>query len=73
MEFITGLPTSEGKDVVFVIINRLTKYAHFFGISSKAKSIQVIDSYVKNIFKRYGFPKFIPSLLAIFGRNYFFK
>jgi len=56
MEFITGLPTFEGKDVIFVIIQQLTKYAHFVGISSKSKSSQVDDSYVKNIFKLHGFP-----------------
>jgi hypothetical protein len=61
MEFITGLPTSEGKYVIFVIVDRLTKYAHFVGISSKSKASQVVDSYVKNIFKLHGFPKVIVS------------
>jgi hypothetical protein len=61
MEFITSLPTSEGKYAIFVIIDRLTKYSHFVGISSKSKAIQVTDSYVKNIFKLHGFPKVIIS------------
>ena len=50
MDFIIGLPTLEGKDSIFVVIDRLTKYAHFISISSKAKESQVTDSYVKNIF-----------------------
>jgi hypothetical protein len=34
MDFITGLPKSEGKDAIFVVVDRLTKYAHFCGIQS---------------------------------------
>ena len=60
MDFI-GLTTSEGNDSIFVVIDRLTKYAHFISISSKAKAIQVADSYVKNIFNLIGFPKVIVS------------
>ena len=60
MDFISGLPTLEGKNSIFVVIDRLTKYAHFISISSKAKEIQVADSYVKNIFK-HGFPNVIVS------------
>lgn len=72
MDFITGILTFEGKDVIFVIVDWLTKYAHFIGNSSKAETSQVADSYVKNIFKPHQFPKVslgIPSLLATFGRN----
>ena len=61
MDFITDLPTSEGKDSIFVVVDILTKYAHFISISSKAKASQVIDNYVKNIFKLHGFPKVIVS------------
>jgi hypothetical protein len=61
MDFITSLPTSEGKDVIFVIVDRITKYAHFVGISLKSKATQVIDSYFKSIFKIHGFPKVIVS------------
>jgi len=61
MDFITGLPTYKGKDVILVIVDRLTKYTHFFLISSKSKASQVVDSYVKNIFKLHGFPKVIVS------------
>ena len=59
MDFITDLPTSEGKDSIFAVINILTKYAHFISISSKAKASQVVDNYVKNMFKLHGFPKVI--------------
>jgi len=61
MDFITDLPISKGKDSIFVTVDRLTKHAHFIGISSKAKASQVVDSYVKNICKLHGFFKVIIS------------
>jgi hypothetical protein len=59
MDFITGLPTYKGNDVICVIVDRLTKYVNFVRIYSKAKASQVVDGYVKNIFKLHGFPKVI--------------
>ena len=37
MDFITDLPTSKGKDRIFVVDYRSTKYYDFIHISSKAK------------------------------------
>ena len=32
MDFITGLPKVNGKDCIYVVVDRLTKYAHLFAI-----------------------------------------
>lgn len=35
MDFITGFPTIHGKDCIYVVIDRLTNFAHFFAISAR--------------------------------------
>jgi len=32
MDFIEGLPMSDGNDMIFIVVDRLTKYAHFMGL-----------------------------------------
>jgi len=34
MDFIEGLPKAKGKDTILVTVDRMTKYAHFFSLSS---------------------------------------
>ena len=43
MDFITGLPAVQGKDYIFVVVDRLTKYAHFFAISARYTATQVSE------------------------------
>ena len=38
MDFITGLHESEGKSVIIVIVDQLTKYAHFCALSHPFKA-----------------------------------
>jgi hypothetical protein len=33
MDFITGLPQVQGKDSIFMVVEHLTKFIHFFSIS----------------------------------------
>ena len=44
MDFITGLPKFEGKSVIMVVVDRLTKYAHFFALSHPFKASMVANT-----------------------------
>jgi hypothetical protein len=40
MDFITGLPRVQGRDCIIVVVDRPTKFAHFFSIPMDYKAIQ---------------------------------
>ena len=61
MDFITGLPKSQGKDSIFVVVDRLTKYVHFFAIVSTISASEVAALFFKDIFRLHGLPNVIIS------------
>jgi hypothetical protein len=61
MDFIEGLPRSKGKDVILVVVDRLTKYAHFLTLTHPFTAHQVATLFMDNIFKLHGPPKVIVS------------
>ena len=61
MDFITGLPKSEGKSVIMVVVDRLTKYAHFCALSHPFKESTVSIAFMETIQKLHGNPKIIVS------------
>ena len=61
MDFITGLPKSEGKSVIMVVVDRLTKYAHFCALSHPFKASIVFTAFMETIQKLHGNPKIIVS------------
>jgi len=57
MDFITKLPkTSGGYDAIWVIVDRLTKSAHFIPIRETYSMEQLTRLYVKEIVSRHGAP-----------------
>eukprot|EP00253_Pinus_taeda_P027596 PITA_27596 len=61
MDFITGLPMVQGKDCIFVVVDRVTKYSHFFAISAHYTAAQVAELFFREIFRLHGLPKTITS------------
>jgi hypothetical protein len=61
MDFIIGLPKSEGKSVIMVIVDRLTKYAHFCALSHPFKASTVATTFMEIVQKLHGSPKIIAS------------
>ena len=55
MDFVTGLPCSqEGHDVIWVIVDRLTKTAHFIAIRTDYKVPKLCKLYIDRIVKLHG-------------------
>lgn len=56
MDFIEGLPKSKGKSVVWVVVDRLTKYAHFIVLSHPYSAGDITKLFMENIFRLHGMP-----------------
>lgn len=61
MDFIEGLPKTHGKTVIWVVIDRLTKFAHFVPLAHPYTAKTVAEAFVHEIFKLHGMPKSIIS------------
>ena len=62
MDFVTKLPKSpNGYDTIWVIVDRLTKSAHFLPIKENDKMEKLTWTYLKEIVRLHGVPKSIIS------------
>jgi hypothetical protein len=73
MDFITGLPKSEGKSVIMVIVDRLTKYAHFCALFHPFKSSIVSTAFMETIKMLHGSPNIIVSDIDSIFTGHFWK
>lgn len=74
MDFIEGLPKSHGKTTIFVVVDRLTKYAHFMSLSHPYTAKDVAQLFLDNVYKLHRLPSTIVSdrdvvLQVCFGKN----
>ena len=57
MDFIVGLPkTPNGHDSIWVIIDGLTKVAHFIPVRTNYKGNKLAQLYIDNILRLHGVP-----------------
>jgi hypothetical protein len=76
MDFIAGLPKSENKSVIMVIVDSLSKYAHFFSLQHPFTTSTVAQIFMDNIFKLHGMPNSIfydrdPTFTNNFWQEFF--
>src|SRR3954466_2675563 len=62
MDFITGFPkTQKGSDAIFVVVDRLSKVAHFLPVRESITASQLADLYISRIVSLHGVPLEINS------------
>lgn len=61
LDFVDGLPPSQGKHSILVVVDRLSKYAHFVAVSHPYTAAQIADVFIKEIFRLHGMPRSIVS------------
>jgi hypothetical protein len=76
MDFIMGLPrTLKGNDSIWVVVDRLTKVAHFVPVKVTFGTERLANLYVEHILRLHGAPKSIvsdrgPQFVAKFWRSF---
>ena len=61
MDFMEGLPKSKGRDSILVIVDRLTKFAHFIGLAHPYMAKEVARVFLDQVVVLQGIPKTIIS------------
>lgn len=71
-----GLPKSEGKDAIIVIVDRFTKYSHFVALTHPFIAESIAKIFIDIVYKFHGMPTNIDSgmdkiFTSIFWREFF--
>uniref|UniRef100_A0A4W6DDB3 Integrase catalytic domain-containing protein n=1 Tax=Lates calcarifer TaxID=8187 RepID=A0A4W6DDB3_LATCA len=61
MDFVTGLPPSEGNTTILTIVDRFSKMVHFVPMSKLPSAKETAEAVLYNVVRLHGFPKDIVS------------
>lgn len=72
MDFISGLPTSEQYNCIWVVVDRLTKMSHFIPCHDSIDAAGLANLFAKEVFRLHGLPSeiipiVVPCLRLPFG------
>lgn len=56
LDFVEGLPKSHGCDVILLVVDKLTRYAHFIPLKHPFTALHVTKAYMDYVFKLHGPP-----------------
>lgn len=61
MDFIVELPPSEDFTTIFIVVDRLTKMAHFIPLQGTPSATETASAFIKEVVKLHGIPDSIVS------------
>ena len=78
MDFVTGLPWSNGNDAIWVVVDRLTKMRHFVPCRTTTNASDLANLFLHHVWKHHGLPQDIvpdrgPQFASDFWRQLCFR
>ena len=74
MDFVEGLPRSEGLNTILVVMDKLTKFSYFLGLAHPFTATEVARKLMDSVFKVHGLPQSIVYVRdKIFTSHFWWK